>query len=892
MSMNSKDTNHSQIKENMPGNRGQTNESNHTNNTGNEELTKAEKLRRRREQLAQWKEKKEQEKTDSNSNSNSNSNKSSKLEEWKRRKALENEKLNATSKAKQSSPQSHLKISGIKKLKPKSVATITTSNIKRSVLDDDEIEDIQPKFKKPNLDIDLQSINYNNNINGNSKDNDEPDELDQFIKSLDKKNDETQLVRTTSETQENDNVSEKEEEEDDEENDDELQQKLLSAKLLKLQNKEKALEAVDYSNQEFSFIRKNFYTEPYELKQLSIEDVEALRFELDGIRVHGLNIPKPITKWSHLSLPSVYNEIITNKLHYTTPTSIQSQALPTIMSGRDLIGVAKTGSGKTLSFVLPMLRHIQDQDPLSKDDGPIGLVLTPTRELALQIYKELQNFVKRLELKVSCCYGGSPIENQIADLKKGVEIIVGTPGRVIDLLAANGGRVTNLRRVTYLVLDEADRMFDMGFEPQVSKIFTQIRPDRQTVLFSATFPRKMELLAKKILNNPIEIIVGGISVVASEVKQLVELFEGDENEINENKFIKLTEELKKFQSSDPQGKVLIFVEKQSFADDLLVRLLSENFPCLTIHGGKDQLDRKHAIKDFSSKTSGLNILIATSIAARGLDVKGLNLVINYDAPNHIEDYVHRVGRTGRAGAKGTALTFVSSNQERCITDLVKAMRLSKVPDSDIPTKLIEISDTFLANVKRGKAKYHFGFGGRGLDNLQQIRESNLAIQRKEFNIEEPEENRKENELSMEGTPTPESKIHDSKLPDFTIIEGGAPETAGPDRGNFHSRITINDLPQKARLTVLNRDSLSKIIETTSAAITNKGQYYPPGTKIPTPTIKKGKEISAPPKLYLLVEGLTEQSVHEANRLLRSKMIEGLELAAKDENMAPIGKYKV
>ena len=197
------------------------------------------------------------------------------------------------------------------------------------------------------------------------------------------------------------------------------------------------------------------------------------------------------------------------------------------MSGRDVIGVAKTGSGKTVAFLLPMLRHIKDQRPLTSGEGPIGLIMTPTRELAVQIYNECRRFTKHLNLKVVCAYGGSPIKDNIAELKRGPEIVVCTPGRMIDVLCANSGRVTNLRRVTYLVLDEADRMFDLGFEPQVMKIVNNVRPSRQTVMFSATFPRQMEALARKILKRPLEITVGEKSVVASDITQVVEVLEED-----------------------------------------------------------------------------------------------------------------------------------------------------------------------------------------------------------------------------------------------------------------------------------------------------------------------------------------------------------------------------
>lgn len=367
------------------------------------------------------------------------------------------------------------------------------------------------------------------------------------------------------------------------------------------------------------------------------------------------------------------------------------------MSGRDVIGVAKTGSGKTIAFLLPLFRHIKDQRPLEQMEGPVAIVMTPTRELAVQIHRDCKPFLKVLNLRVSdntlpelpstetsqavCAYGGSPIKDQIAEMKKGAEIIVCTPGRMIDLLTANSGRVTNLKRVTYLVLDEADRMFDMGFEPQVMKIVNNIRPDRQTVLFSATFPKQMDSLARKILKKPLEITVGGRSVVAAEIEQIVEVRAED------TKFNRLLEILGQMYNEDPEARTLIFVDRQEAADNLLRDLMRRGYLVMSLHGGKDQMDRDQTIADF--KAGIVPIVTATSVAARGLDVKQLKLVINYDAPNHMEDYVHRAGRTGRAGNKGTCVTFIAPDQERYSVDIYRAVKAS---NAAIPKELEELAN--------------------------------------------------------------------------------------------------------------------------------------------------------------------------------------------------------
>uniref|UniRef100_H2YF70 RNA helicase n=1 Tax=Ciona savignyi TaxID=51511 RepID=H2YF70_CIOSA len=337
--------------------------------------------------------------------------------------------------------------------------------------------------------------------------------------------------------------------------------------------------------------------------------------------------------------------------------------------------------------------EIMDQRPLDDGEGPIAVIMTPTRELALQITKECKKFSKSLKLHVVCVYGGTGISEQIAELKRGAEIIVCTPGRMIDMLTVNNGRVTNLRRCTYLVLDEADRMFDMGFEPQqVMHVINSCRPDRQTVLFSATFPRQMEALARKILNKPIEVQVGGRSVVCPDVNQSVLILS------EEQKFLKLLELLGNYQE---QGAVLVFVDTQEHADQLLKDLMGKSYSCMALHGGIDQYDRDSIINDFKK---GVNqLLIATSVAARGLDVKNLILVVNYNCPNHYEDYVHRCGRTGRAGNK---------SQARYAGEIIKALELSltKVPDI-----LEELWLKFKEEQKaQGKSvKTNSGFSGRG-----------------------------------------------------------------------------------------------------------------------------------------------------------------------------------
>ncbi|RNA26298.1 putative ATP-dependent RNA helicase DDX46 [Brachionus plicatilis] len=476
----------------------------------------------------------------------------------------------------------------------------------------------------------------------------------------------------------------------------------LTSESLNAKNKTKSeMVSTDHSKVYYRAFRKNFYVEVPELSEMSGEQVEEYREELEGIKIKGKNCPKPIKVWAQCGVSLKVSECL--KRHgFDKPTPIQAQAVPIIMSGRDMIGIAKTGSGKTLAFLLPMFRHVLDQPPLEVDDGPIAVVMTPTRELAMQIAKECRKFTRHLGLNVVAVYGGSSISEQIAELKRGTEIIVCTPGRMIDMLAANNGRVTNLRRVTYVVLDEADRMFDMGFEPQVNKILENVRPDRQTVMFSATFPKKMEDLARKALHKPIEVSVGGRSVVCKEVEQHVVVI--DEHK----KYLKLLELLGLFQ---PKGSVIVFVDKQEDADDLCKNLLKNSYSCMALHGGVDQDDRE-SIMDFFKKAS-VPLLVATSIAARGLDVKDLILVVNYDCPNHYEDYVHRCGRTGRAGNHGYAYTFLNPEQKRYAGHVIKALEVSGAAVSD---ELRQMWNEYAAEMEAAGKKVRActgGFEGKG-----------------------------------------------------------------------------------------------------------------------------------------------------------------------------------
>ncbi|KAF2084423.1 P-loop containing nucleoside triphosphate hydrolase protein [Saccharata proteae CBS 121410] len=707
---------------------------------------------------------------------------------------------------------------------------------------------------------------------------------------------------------------------------------------VKNRKKRNDLQPVNHSKMKYEPVRFQFYNEPTEMAEMTEEEVTELRFQLEDIKVRGTDVPKPVMHWAQCGL-GIRTLDVLRGLGFENPTAIQSQAIPTIMSGRDMIGVAKTGSGKTIAFVLPMFRHILDQPPLKKQDGPIGLIMAPTRELATQIYKETKPFAKALSMRVVVCGGGAPIKDQIAELKKGAEIIVCTPGRLTELLGANGGRVTNLHRCTYVVLDEADRMFDMGFEPQITRIMRNIRPERQTLLFSATFPKAMEALARKTLTNPVEVVVGGKTKVAPEVTQIVEVI--PEND----KFKRLMELLGILYAPaiDAGFRTLIFVERQESADLLFKDLNRYGYEVMSIHGGRDQIDRDTAIADF--KSGALPVLTATSVAARGLDVKQLKLVVNYDVPNHLEDYVHRAGRTGRAGQTGTCVTFITPEQDRYAHNIIKALKES---DQPIPADLQALETQFKKKIKEGKEKGNLsGFtGGHGLEKFTEAHAKERNRERKQFKSQtgddgdddEDEKDEKKDDrfvvrsaadaigdsiasvatttTRMQGIPegidleniivqrseqpdqaaksnNPLDSVNkaaadiNSRLSRLNQTRPGQPvDNKGPDAGAFHATLEINDFPQKARWAVTNRTNVAKILEATGTSITTKGSYYPPGKG---PVEGDGQQR----KLYILVEGDTEVVVTNAMKELIRLLKEGTVAAADSESRAPVGgRYTV
>ncbi|GAV83067.1 DEAD domain-containing protein/Helicase_C domain-containing protein [Cephalotus follicularis] len=419
------------------------------------------------------------------------------------------------------------------------------------------------------------------------------------------------------------------------------------------------ISALDHSSIDYEPFNKDFYEESPSISGMSEQDAMVYRKSL-AVRVSGFDVPRPIKTFEDCGFSSQLMGAIA-KQGYEKPTAIQCQALPIVLSGSDIIGIAKTGSGKTAAFVLPMIVHIMDQPELEKEEGPIGVICAPTRELAHQIYLEAKKFAKSHGIRVSAVYGGMSKLDQFKELKAGSEIVVATPGRLIDMLKM---KALTMTRATYLVLDEADRMFDLGFEPQIRSIVGQIRPDRQTLLFSATMPRKVEKLAREILSDPVRVTVGEVGMANEDITQVVHVIPSDVE--------KLPWLIEKLPGMIDEGDVLVFASKKATVDEIESQLAQNGFKVAALHGDKDQASRMEILDKY--KSGIYHVLIATDVAARGLDIKSIKSVVNFDIAKDMDMHVHRIGRTGRAGDKdGTAYTLITQKEARFAGELVNSL---------------------------------------------------------------------------------------------------------------------------------------------------------------------------------------------------------------------------
>ncbi|KAL6225708.1 hypothetical protein ACLB2K_004557 [Fragaria x ananassa] len=440
--------------------------------------------------------------------------------------------------------------------------------------------------------------------------------------------------------------------------------------------------ALDHTCIDYEPFTKDFYEEKESISGMSEQDVAEYRKSL-AIRVSGFDVPRPVK---------------------------------TFDDWRDIIAIAKTGSGKTAAFVLPMICHIMDQPELQKDEGPIGVICAPTRELAQQIHLEAKKFAKSHGIRVSVVYGGMSKLDQFKELKAGCEIVVATPGRLIDMIKM---KALTMQRATYLVLDEADRMFDLGFEPQIRSIVGQIRPDRQMLLFSATMPRKVETLAREILSDPVRVTVGEVGMANEDITQVVHVLPSDAE--------KLPWLLERLPGMIDDGDVLVFASKKAGVDEIETQLSQKGFKAAAIHGDKDQATRVDIMNKFKSGT--YHVLIATDVAARGLDIKSIKSVVNFDIAKDMDMHVHRIGRTGRAGDKdGTAYTLITHKESRFAGELVNSLVGA---GQNVPVELMDLAmkdgrfrskrDSRKGGGKKGKGRGGGRSGGSGGNSGRGVR---------------------------------------------------------------------------------------------------------------------------------------------------------------------------
>ncbi|KAI3929813.1 hypothetical protein MKX01_025981 [Papaver californicum] len=479
------------------------------------------------------------------------------------------------------------------------------------------------------------------------------------------------------------------------------------------------------------------YTDPLEtgwkpplpIRRMSAKDCDMIRKQWH-ILVDGDQVPPPIKTFKDMRFPEPVLKKLKEK-GIIQPTPIQVQGLPVILSGRDMIGIAFTGSGKTLVFVLPLIMiAIQEEImmPIVPGEGPFCLVICPSRELARQTFDVVEEFLVPLkeqgypEIRPLLCIGGIDMRSQLEVVKRGVHIVVATPGRLKDMLAKKKMNLDNCR---YLTLDEADRLVDLGFEDDIREVFDHFKSQRQTLLFSATMPTKIQNFARSALVKPVTVNVGRAGAANLDVIQEVEYVK------QEAKIVYLLECLQK-----TPPPVLIFCENKADVDDIHEYLLLKGVEAVAIHGGKDQEEREYAISSF--KESKKDVLVATDVASKGLDFPDIQHVINYDMPAEIENYVHRIGRTGRCGKTGIATTFINKNQSE--TTLLDLKHLLQEAKQRIPPVLAELDDpmdngpdiTDLSGVKG--CAYCGGLGHRISDcpKLEHQKSQSIASSRRDY----------------------------------------------------------------------------------------------------------------------------------------------------------------
>ncbi|CDO95803.1 unnamed protein product [Kluyveromyces dobzhanskii CBS 2104] len=816
-------------------------------------MDSTEKLRIRQEKLAKWKKQKLEHKVAAPVIQSSKEERLKKLEAWKKKKQ-EQDVLKQRNTEPENGKVVELDSSKKKKKLRKKRPVFGTSD------SESEDEITTSKLFKPN-DNDIvsdKSKQMRDHVPNDSEDDE--DALDVYIHKLNEKEAPSQEISPSLLG----NISEDEDAIDSDSQVSANQDEITDATDILFKKKDKKkVKAVDYGKvQNLLELNKCLYREPDELSSMADKDIEELRLSLDNIKIFGKDCPRPVMKWSQLGLSSDVMHLISNVLHFVTLTPIQSQAIPAIMSGRDVIGISKTGSGKTVAFLLPLVRQIKAQPPLGADEtGPIGLILTPTRELAVQIQDEVLQFSKGSNITSICCVGGSELKQQINKLKRGVDIIVATPGRFIDLLTLNSGNLLSPTRISFVVMDEADRLFDLGFGPQVNQIMGCIRPDKQCVLFSATFPSKLRYFASRSLSNPIQITVNSKSLINENIEQRVQIF--DEEHVKFEFLLKrISDRLDLHRGED--AKTIIFVASQQLCDLLYDELLLNGINTFPIHAGKPSAERLRNMQRFKETPNG--ILICTEVLSRGLNVPEVSLVIIYNAAKTVAQYVHTVGRTGRGTNKGVALSFLMVGELASAYILVKCMKEQELRLLPMVAyqKLKEMNDEFSTGLKTGKFRLIQGFGGKGLDHLDELNEAKQSLEYKNFSSTDVQEE----EIDEDNVATKMEYTRGKR-------EEGIATT-------YFAHININDLPQLARWEATKTDTISTVKQETGCNFESRGKFYPEGHG------PKGE--TDEPKLYLIVEGAKESDVTTALELLNTKVRDGIRKATVKDMQS--GKYRI
>lgn len=422
----------------------------------------------------------------------------------------------------------------------------------------------------------------------------------------------------------------------------------------------KELPIPDWDQMNLEEVKKNFYQEHWNVKERNEATIKEY-MDQNRISVNGHDCPKPVEAFNEFCFTDSVMMAIKAQ-NFVKPTPIQSQAIPVALSGRDMVGIADTGSGKTLAFILPAITHILGNNHPRNVGEPEVVVLAPTRELAQQIHQVVVSLGPGINVKSECFYGGAKRAEQAVLTEKVFEICIATPGRMVDFLHEG---FVKLHRCTFFVLDEADRMLDMGFEPQIKQVIGQSRPDRQMLMFSATWPREIQNLAENYLKDYILVNVGSLQISANH--NITQKLEFCENADKPQRIVKIM----KLVMQEEENKTLIFVNAKVDVDVLTMQFRLNGWSAMGLHGSKKQPERNKVFSDF--KSGKISTLIATDLAARGLDVDDIKYIINYDFPFCSEDYVHRIGRTGRCDRKGTAITFFTQRDRDKAKNLISVL---------------------------------------------------------------------------------------------------------------------------------------------------------------------------------------------------------------------------